>query len=184
MKGLLSVISIFFIGFCALTGCGPSKAELEAQRLADSTRLADSLHIADSIRLADSIRVADSTRAADSTARVKKAIQFITDMYDNGKYTDYDFLRKHCTDKMLQYLHDNYDYDCESGDCFAVWMFRSDEQDGPDEPNGIVSVEPKGDDWYLYTFYDMGFKGAHLIKIIDQDGQLMIDELKRFQPTK
>ena len=183
MKIILSVISLF-IGLCAMIGCSPSKVENEAQRRADSARLADSLHIVDSIRMADSIRVADSSRVADSTARADRIIQFITDMYDNGKYSDYDFLRKHCTAKMLQYLRDNYDYDCESGDCFAVWMFRSDAQDGPSEPNGIVSVMPKGDDWYLYTFYDMGVKGAHLIKIIDKDGLLMIDGLKRFQSTK
>ena len=183
MRKLLSIITLF-IGVCTMTGCGPSKAETEAQRLADSARVADSLHMVDSIRMADSIRVADSIQVADSTALVKKVIGFITDMYDNEKYTDYNFLRKHCTDKMLQYLHDNYEYDCESGDCFAVWMFRSDEQDGANDSYGVLSVEPKGDDWYLYTFNDMGFKGAHLIKVIDQDGQLMIDALKRFQPTK
>lgn len=183
MKRLLFVIS-FFVGLCTMIGCGPSKAEIEAQRRADSVRVADSLHIVDSVRRADSIRVADSIKVADSTERVNKVIRFITDMYDNEKYSDYNFLRKHCTAKMLQYLRDNYDYDCESGDCYAVWMFRSDEQDGPAKPNGIVSVLPKGDDWYLYTFYDMGFKGAHLIKVIDKEGLLMIDGLKRFQSTK
>jgi hypothetical protein len=84
---------------------------------------------------------------------------------------------------MLKYLRDNYDYDCEDGDCLAVWMFRSDAQDGNSE-HGIISVTPKGDDWYQYKFNDGGTKGAHDIKIIDQNGKMMIDGLKRFQSAK
>ena len=29
---------------------------------------------------------------------------FITDMYENGRYMDYDFLRKYCTKSLLTYL--------------------------------------------------------------------------------
>jgi hypothetical protein len=171
------------MGLCTMIGCGPSKAEIEAQRRADSIRIADRLRIVDSIRTADSLRRADSIRIADSTAHAKKVIQFISDMYNQHKFEDYSFLHKHCTPKMIKYLEENYDYDCETGDCLAVWMFRSDAQDGNSE-NGIISVTPKGDDWYHYKFNDGGTKGAHDIKVIDQNGKLMIDGLKRFQSTK
>ena len=162
-----------------MVGCGPSKAEIEAQRRADSMRIADSLRIVDSIRIADSIRVADSIRAADSIAHEKTVIQFITNMYNQSKYNDYNFLRKHCTPKILKYLRENYDYDCDDGDCFAGWMFRSDAQDGNSQ-YGIISVKSLGDDWYSYSFNDGGTKGTHRIKVIDKDGKLMIDGLKRF----
>ena len=177
MKKILSVIAVF-IGLCSMISCGPSKAEIEAQKRADSIRIADSLRVVDSIRVADSLRVADSIRIADSTAHANKVIQFITDMYNQHKFEDYSFLHKHCTPKMIKYLKENYDYDCETGDCLAVWVFRTDNQDSLNSKHGVISVTQKGDDWYHYTFYDMGFKGAHDIKVIEQNGKLMIDGLK------
>ena len=181
MRKLLSVITVF-ITLCAMMGCGPSQTENAEQQQADSLRVVDSLRVLDSLRIADSLRVADSIRMADSVADAQKeqeAIAFITDMYNNIKYEDYDFLRKNCTAKMLKFLRDNYDYDCEDGNCLAVWMFRSDNQDGINEKHGIISVIPQGDDWYRYTFYDMGYKAARTIKIINDNGKMMIDGLKK-----
>ena len=57
-------------------------------------------------------------------------------------------------------------------------MFRSGNQDGINEKHGIISVTPQGDDWYLYTFYDMGYKASHTIKVINDNGKMMIDGLK------
>ena len=181
MRKLLSVITVF-IALCAMMGCRPSQTKTAEQQRADSLRVVDSLRVLDSLRVADSIRMADSTRVADSIANAQKeqkAIAFITDMYNNIKYEDYSFLKKHCTAKMLKFLRDNYDYECVTGDCLAVWMFRSDNQDGINEKHGIISVTPQGDDWYLYSFYDMGYKGSHTIKVINDNGKMMIDGLKK-----
>ena len=181
MRKLLSVITVF-VTLCSVMGCGPSQAEIAEQRRTDSLRVVDSLRVLDSLRIADSLRVADSIRMADSIANAQKeqeAIAFITDMYNNHKYEDYSFLRKHCTAKMLKFLRDNYDYDCEDGNCLAIWMFRSDNQDGINEKYGVISVIPQGDDWYQYTFYDMGYKAARTIKVINDNGKMMIDGLKK-----
>lgn len=187
MRKLLSVITVF-ISLCVMMGCGPSQAENAEQQRADSLRAIDSLRaldslrIADSLKVADSIRIADSIRVADSIANAQKeqeAIAFITDMYNNHKYEDYGYLRKNCTAKMLKFLRDNYDYDCEDGNCLAVWMFRSDNQDGVNEKYGVITVIPQGDDWYQYTFYDMGYKAARTIKVINDNGKMMIDGLKK-----
>ena len=70
MKNLLSIFTVF-VGFCAMMGCGPSKAEIEAQRRADSARIADSVLAAERQRVADSIQTAKSVREADSIAQVK-----------------------------------------------------------------------------------------------------------------
>ena len=187
MRKLLSVITVF-ITLCAMMGCGPSQSEIAEQqradslRMVDSLRVLDSLRVVDSLRTADSIRLADSIRIADSIANAQKeqeAIAFINDMYNNRKYEDYAFLRKNCTAKMLKYLRDNYDYDCEDGNCFAVWLFRSDNQDGINEKYGVISVTPQGDDWYQYTFYDMGYKASRTIKVINDNGKMMIDGLTK-----
>ena len=36
---------------------------------------------------------------------------------------DYAFVKRNLTRKALQYLTDNYEYDCEGGDCLATWLF-------------------------------------------------------------
>ena len=68
MKKLLSVVALF-IGLCTVVGCGPSKAEIEAQRRADSARIVDSVLAIERQRVADSLRIADSIQTADSIAQ-------------------------------------------------------------------------------------------------------------------
>lgn len=190
MKQILYIISCIII-FDVLLSCAPFKADpafIEQQRadsirIADSLHVADSIHLADSIRLVDSLRLADSIRIADSIANSKKqheatVIDFITDMYNDYKYDDETFIKEHCTPKMIQYLRDAYEYDCYEGDCLATWEFRSGVQDGPNDMHFIVSVTPLDDNWYRYIFYDCGCKASNVIRIIDEDGKLMIDGIR------
>ncbi len=53
---------------------------------------------------------------------------FITQMYNNKLYEDYDFLRKHCSSGLLKKLQDAYPYDTD-GIAYATWLFRSGQQD-------------------------------------------------------
>lgn len=36
---------------------------------------------------------------------------------------DYKLVKQHTTAKAVRYLKDNYDYDCDGGDCMATWLF-------------------------------------------------------------
>jgi len=107
---------------------------------------------------------------------------FITDMYENERYIDYDYLEKYCTAKMLKQLKDNYDYE---GEGYAVWLFRTSGQDGnPDAANPEskildISHSDKGDGWYSYKFLDAGWRGENLIKLIEKDNGFVIDALER-----
>ena len=71
MKKFLSVIALL-IGVCSIMGCGPSKAEIEEKRRADSARIADSVRTLERQRIEDSLRIvsrmqfAEKTRVADS----------------------------------------------------------------------------------------------------------------------
>ena len=109
--------------------------------------------------------------------RDEKAIKMITSMYNGEKYYDNSYLKSHCTNKLLNKLRADYEYDCETGDCLAGWDFRSPYQDGPSDKYGIISVKALGDDWYRYDFYDMGNRGANKVKIIEVDGKLLFDEI-------
>ena len=105
---------------------------------------------------------------------------FITDMYENSKYNEYDFLEKHCTESLLKYLKDNYDYD---GDGYAVWLFRTGGQDGKpgseNVRNKIVSITKDNQGWYHYKFIDAGWRGENKIKAYVENGKVMMDELKQ-----
>ena len=105
----------------------------------------------------------------------QEVIDFITEFYNNRNFEDYAFLEDHCSPEMLKKLQDDYEYE---GGGYAVWDFRTDAQDGTSDKHGVISVEPQGDDWYKYKFYDMGNKGSHLIKVVAADGTFRIEDLK------
>jgi len=66
-KVLFSLMTIVALSFL-VASCGPSKEEIEAKRIADSTLVADS--IAKVQFTIDSIAKVDSTAKADSIAKI------------------------------------------------------------------------------------------------------------------
>ena len=118
---------------------------------------------------------------AVSEEGVKEIVNFITDMYERGRYLDYDFLNQHCTEEMKQFLKNKYDYD---GEGYAVWLFRTSSQDSKPgcedqtDATRILSVKAEGDDWYTYKFLDGGWKGENRIKVFFEEGNFWIDGLK------
>lgn len=151
-----------FLALMALmmvASCGNNAAQKAEQELQDSTALADS----------------SNNAIADSTARVEATIAFITDFYNSKKFENEDFLKKYCSAEVLKKLADNYEYE---GGGLASWDFRSGYQDGPSNRHEVISVEPLGDNWYQYSFYDMGIKGSHKIRVIQKDEDFVIDGIQ------
>ena len=152
----------YLLALIALTmvaSCGNNAAQKAEQEPQDSTTLADSSN--------DAI--------ADSTAQVDATIAFITDFYNSKKFENEEFLKKHCSAEVLKKLADDYEYE---GGGLASWDFRSGYQDGPSDRHEIISVESLNDNWYLYTFYDMGNKGSHKIRVIQKDEDFVIDGIQ------
>lgn len=100
--------------------------------------------------------------------------EFIRDMYENVRYEDYGFLKKHCASSLLKKLSDAYDYD---GDGYAVWLFRSGAQDGPGDEHSVIHIEDNGDGWYTYTAIDMGLTFRKKIRISHDGGLTKIDDV-------
>lgn len=152
----------YLLALMALTmvaSCGNNAAQKAEQEPQDSTALADSSY--------DAI--------ADSTAQVDATIAFITDFYNSKKFENEEFLKKHCSAEVLKKLADDYEYE---GGGLASWDFRSGYQDGPSDRHEIISVESLNDNWYLYTFYDMGNKASHKIRVIQKDEDFVIDGIQ------
>lgn len=104
---------------------------------------------------------------------------FITKMYNEKLYEDYDFLQKHCSPELLKKLQDAYPYDSD-GPAYATWLFRSGQQDdkpGSDGKTKMLDVKVDGD-WYVYTALDMGWEFTNRIKMGIKDGKIIIDDIK------
>ena len=103
---------------------------------------------------------------------------FLTKMYNDKLYEDYDFLQKHCSPELLKKLQDAYTYDSD-GPAYAAWLFRSSLQDSkPDSDGKPMMLDVKADGaWYFYTALDMGWKVTNRIKVISKDDRIIIEDM-------
>ena len=113
-----------------------------------------------------------------STTKSDEIKSFITQMYNNKLYEDYDFLQKHCYAELLKKLQDAYSYDTD-GTAYATWLFRSGKQDSkPGADNKTIMLEVKMDgDWFVYTALDMGWEFTNRIKITNKGGEIIIEDV-------
>ena len=103
---------------------------------------------------------------------------FITKMYNEKLYEDYDFVLKHCSPELLKKLQDAYPYDSDEP-AYATWLIRSDQQDskpGSDGKTMVVDVKSDGD-WYTYTALDMGWEFSKRIKLVHRDEKVIIEDI-------
>lgn len=69
-----------------------------------------------------------------------------TFVVENGMF-DYEDQHLSCmSQEMIDMLRDNYDYECEDGNCYGWWVFRDPSQDGPDVPT--ISISYDEGDWF------------------------------------
>ena len=113
-----------------------------------------------------------------STTRSDEIKSFITQMYNNKLYENYDFLQKHCSAELLKKLQDAYPYDTD-GRAYATWLFRSGRQDSkPEADDKTIMLEVKADgDWFVYTALDMGWEFTNTIKITNKGGEIIIEDV-------
>ena len=103
---------------------------------------------------------------------------FITKMYNEKLYADYDFLQKHCSPELLKKLQDAYPYDSDEA-AYATWFFRSGQQDskpGSDGKTMLVDVNSDGE-WYTYTALDMGWNVTNRLRMTNKDGKIIIEDM-------
>lgn len=111
-----------------------------------------------------------------SPADTTKAESFIRDMYDNVRYEDYSFIEEHCTARLKRRLKAAYDYE---GEGYAVWLFRSGVQDGPDDTHGITAMEREGK-WFTYDAMDMGVHFIRSVKVKVRKDRILMDAVDGF----
>lgn len=87
---------------------------------------------------------------------------FLQELYDkyvfgNDGFGDFEDIVEHFSPKILTQLRDEFEYD---GGGYAVWLFRTGMQDGPEDKSEVTSISTEDDDWYTVFFSDMGIKGS------------------------
>lgn len=95
----------------------------------------------------------------DTKALQDEHIAFIKQLYDDFFLAPSDkswddlmpYYRKHCSKQIIDAVQDNYDYDCESGDCYAWWIFRDESQDGGPVK---LTITHDHDNWYNAKYVD------------------------------
>lgn len=110
-----------------------------------------------------------------------RGIKMLRNLYENYVFGNRDFSRiAHdiCSESLLKRLKDAYDYDCEDGDCYAVWLFRTSYQDGPEEESKVNSIVAKDQGWFDVIYSDMGLEGKTSLKLTEHHGKLLIDEIR------
>ena len=119
--------------------------------------------------------VAPENNAAEvDTKAIEKIQEFYKNyVFGNEEATDA-VINKYCTKKLAKKLADDYEYE---GGGYAVWDFRSGNQDGDSDVQEINSVEALGEGKYKVSYNDMGTKGSCVISVVVEDDNILFDEL-------
>lgn len=125
-----------------------------------------------------SVKATPTKKTLSKDERV--AISLITSMYNSKGFDNSAYLKSHCTKKLLKVLKAAYDYEYDpQPDAYAGWLFRSGAQDGPSNAHKVLRVVSLGNNWYQYTFLDMGIKCTNKVKVIKVGNKLLFDEIKQ-----
>lgn len=92
------------------------------------------------------------------------------------------YASQHCSRSLIQRLKEECYFDSGDDDCYAVWLFRTGNDDGDSDENRILSIERIDSDWYMVEFIDMGIYGYKFLKIIQSAGTYKIDWLTDEMP--
>lgn len=127
----------------------------------------DSLMKAQTDSIVKAAAEADSIAAVEKNALEAEDIELIKTIYKEGVFGTMPAAKaakKYCGPAVLKRMADAFEYDCEDGDCYAIWELRTVAQDG-DGASRVVSVDSKGDGWYSVKYLDQGYEGITDVKM-------------------
>lgn len=104
----------------------------------------------------------EETKESVSVNEQNQVNLFLQELYDkyvfgNDDFCNFEDIVEHFSPKILTKLRNEFEYD---GGGYAVWLFRTGAQDGPEDKSEVTSISTEGDGWYTVFFSDMGIKGS------------------------
>ena len=128
----------------------------------------------------DTVAQQVASQADQQATNDAKVFEIIREFYKNyvfgKKETTDEVINKYCTKKLAKKLAADYDYD-DGG--YAIWEFRSDNQDGDSDVQEVTNVEAMGNGVYKVSFNDMGTKGSCRISVVLEGEKILFDEINK-----
>lgn len=166
MKYLKFILAAFF-----LTGsmsCNSSNKREEATPMAS---------IVEDTATTEATAPAEKTEFDEQEVQAQKA--FLETFYDGlDENFEPDYVRKYITPKAKQILNDEYDLDCESGDCLAIWIF-SYEGGGDTGPCLSRSIKPQDTNKFLVTHKYEDEEYNVVLTVIKDGDTYKIDDIEK-----
>lgn len=128
-----------------------------------------------------SMPVSSPAWAGDQSISTQESKQLIGSFYNQYVFGNEELDNTNAsnwgTQKFLKKLKQDYEYDCESDDCYAAYALRTGAQDG-DGTSSVTSITPRSNGWYRVSYRDMGWKGVTDVKVVGVNGIPKLDDYK------
>lgn len=176
MKKILFAFSaVAYISTASVsTGCNPSTKQTEVDSIAGR----DSVVCADSIMNKDSATFDHNAMDEGNKIIEEQAPDMLSEFYTryviDMEEVDDNILKKYCTEKLIQKLHDDYDYD---GEGIAIWNFRSSKHDNEMYNGKLTGVESLGGGKFRVHYVNTGTAYSRDVTVVVVDGTVLLDEI-------
>ena len=110
----MMMMAVGFTGckyFKPLDGPGMERDSTDLSALGDSVSIGDSLNV-----------VADDAAQKQNMEAVQAFVEQFYNEWGMENLLDYDYPKQHITPRLLKFLADSYEFECE-GECLATWKF-------------------------------------------------------------
>lgn len=101
--------------------------------------------------------------------------EFYREYVFDSKPVKTDILSHYCTERLIKKLQDDYEYE---GGGYAIWDFRTGNQDGPSKESRITSIKVISPVILEVHFLDMGTEGSHKIHFRPYGSTYLMDEIE------
>lgn len=122
-----------------------------------------------------------SSKGGDLSTKERQEVTiFLTNLYENyvlyPAHNNFSEIADHFSDKILNRLKNEFEYDDGVG--YAVWLFRTDTQDGPG-PSKVNKITFEKDNWCTVYFTDMGFDDICRFKVEMRNGEVYVLDFEK-----
>ncbi len=169
MKYQHFILAALFLS--GITSCNSSTKPGETK---ESTPVAT---IAEDSTATETTTPAENAEVNEQETQAQKT--FLETFYDGlDENFEPDYVSKFITPNAKQILTDGYDYDCETGDCLAIWLFAY--EGGSDTgPCLSRSIKPQGANKFLVTHKYEDEEYNVVLTLIKEGDTYKIDDIKK-----